>query len=218
MNLTTHNLLGYSKPIFESFPSKLKFIEIVRHPLYQLIQMSLNYETIEKTEASRFFYVHLKQQDAACPFWAVDWPQKFSSLNYVEKAIHEMYYMTKKTEAFKKENSSLNILTIPFEMFVLNPYEYIDLIRNHLQTDFIIPVSKVLTKQNVPRNKIADGIPLEIYKRCGWEAPQEGLSEQEELEKRRDYAVNQDASEKSLQLLDELSLKYLEDYPFLDQD
>ena len=119
LSLTTHNLLGYSVPIFESFPKKTKIIEIVRHPLYMLIQMALNYETMLRTDSSRFFYVHIEKDGEICPFWAVDWPHKFSSLSLVDKAILEMYFMSKKTEAFKKENPSIDILTIPFENFVI---------------------------------------------------------------------------------------------------
>ena len=47
LHLCTHNLLGYSEPFFKSYPEKLKFLEIVRHPLYQVIQMSLNYHMVK---------------------------------------------------------------------------------------------------------------------------------------------------------------------------
>ena len=34
----------------------------------------------------------------------------------------------------------------------------------------------------MPRTKVADGIDLDIYKRCGWTKPIESLTEYEELE------------------------------------
>ena len=57
-----------------------------------------------------------------------------------------------------------------------------------------------------------DGIPLSIYKRCGWEPPDQKLSEKQEYFKRREFAVNQGASKKSLQILDELSESYENEY------
>ena len=34
---------------------------------------------------------------------------------------------------------------------------------------------KVLKEQKVPRSKVADGIDLEAYKRCGWTKPIENI-------------------------------------------
>lgn len=213
LHLCTHNLLGYSKPFFKSYPEKLKFLEIVRHPLYQVIQNALNYQTLEKTNSSRFFYINFQGKEGSIPFWAKDWPD-YESMNYVDKAIHEIYYMTQQTKDFKEENKNLNILTLCFEEFVLNPYDDLEKIKSFFNTSFKIKESKVLTLQNVPRTKVADGIPTAIYLRCGWEPGEEGLTEADELNKRRDFVINQGASEKSISMLDELSSDYKKKYNF----
>ena len=59
---------------------------------------------------------------------------------------------------------------------------------------------------------MSDGIPLAIYKRCGWEAPDLSLSEKEELEKRRHFAVEQGASDPALKVLDKLCVGYESNY------
>ena len=69
---------------------------------------------------------------------------------------------------------------------------------------------KALKDQNVPREKIADGIPLEIYQRCGWEPSDEGLSEEEELEKRRKWAIEMGATNEAMNILDSMSQEYVE--------
>ena len=51
-------------------------------------------------------------------------------------------------------------------------------------------------------------IPLTIYKRCGWEAPDHSLSEREELEKRRQFSEDQGANYRSLKVLDEICEEY----------
>ena len=50
--------------------------------------------------------------------------------------------------------------------------------------------------------------PLTIYKRCGWEAPDHSLSEKEELDKRRQFAVDQGASDHALKVLDNICKEY----------
>ena len=71
---------------------------------------------------------------------------------------------------------------------------------------------KIIQKQKVPRKKISEGIPLAIYKRCGWEPPVKGLTEGEELNKRREFAIDQGASDQALQLLDKMSSDYEQSY------
>ena len=55
-------------------------------------------------------------------------------------------------------------------------------------------------------------LPLEIYKRCGWEPPTKELSEEGELSKRRDWAIKMKASDEAIKLLDKLSSDYEKDF------
>ena len=91
---------------------------------------------------------------------------------------------------------------------MLEPEKFIKKIERSIETKKTSLTNKVLKKQRVPRNKVSDGIPLAIYKRCGWKPPQEHLSEKEELLKRREFAIQNNASKKSIKLLDELSSDY----------
>ena len=65
-----------------------------------------------------------------------------------------------------------------------------------------------MKKQNIPRKKVSDGISLDIYKRCGWVPPDKKLSEAEELIKRKEFAIHNKASKKSIEILE----KMCEDY------
>lgn len=51
-----------------------------------------------------------------------------------------------------------------------------------------------------------------IYKRCGWEAPVTGFTEKDELNKRREFVVNQGASKEALDVLDNLCFQYESNY------
>ena len=114
---------------------------------------------------------------------------------------------------FKNNSSFLDqIITIPFESFVLDPWPFINQIKNLIKSKITRKTKKVIKKQNVPRERISDGIPLEIYKRCGWEPPEKNLSEIEELQKRRQFAIDNDVSNQALDILDQLIKDYEKEY------
>ena len=75
-------------------------------------------------------------------------------------------------------------------------------------------ITKVLKNQNVPRKKASEGIPLEIYKRCGWEPSEKNLSEREELDKRREWIREMGASKDALAIIDHLSENYERHYNY----
>ena len=129
----------------------------------------------------------------------------------VEEAIYEMRTLTNLArEAKRRELSAHNasILTIPFERFVFEPWGYIENLSEALKTKVTRRFRRTLRQQNIPRRNLADGISLAIYKRCGWVPPVPGLSEKEELENRRMFAVEHGASASALEVLDHLSEEY----------
>ena len=122
-----------------------------------------------------------------------------------------------KIEKNKKEKKLLknyisNILTIPFESFVINPNQYLNKICEKFNISLDKKIYKALKKQNVPRKKFADGINLEIYKRCGWQPPKKELSERDEIQLRRDFCISQGATDKAMELIDKYSKSYEKKY------
>ena len=214
LHLTTHDLLSMSKPVFDALDDRLIFIEIVRHPLYMVIQQTLNMERIFFGNP-RDIQIYIKHGDKQLPYFAYQWKDLFVESNNVEKTIYSMNYCSKLTESFKNNyNKVINgkILTIPFERFVLDPWPYTEQIKEMLGSEVTRKTIKSINKQNVPRKKISDGIPLAIYKRCGWDPPVEGLTERGELDKRRQFAIDQGANKDAIKVLDQMSAKYEETY------
>ena len=212
LHYAAHNLLGYSEPIFRSLENKLVFLEVVRHPLYMVIQNMINHINILRNAGeAKYFRVSIKDKNGQLPYQAAGNESLFRKLSPAERSIYDIDLFTSKTKKFKK-NMSLKhkrlLKTIPFELFVLSPHKYIKDINNFLKTSSSKYTARVLKKQRVPRNKISDGIPLKIYKRFGWEAGEKFLSEKQELTKRREYMIKQGISKKYLKILDKLSADY----------
>ncbi len=210
--LTVHNLLCISDPIFEALGDDAVFIEIVRHPLYMIIQQTLNFEKLVYT--ARDFSLYIEHNNNEIPWYTNGWEDLFVNSNPVEKAI---YFIEKIGEQMKnarirlREKYNANILTISFENFVLEPDSYMLQIESITCSKITNITKRELKKQNVPRVKIADGISLDVYKRCGWTPPVKGLSEKEELNLRREF-VKKSASSESIIVLENLCKEYEENY------
>ena len=119
------------------------------------------------------------------------------------------------TETFKNEYRNQfgsQILTIPFEPFVLDPWPYLKKIEKLLKSRITRKTRRVMKKQKVPRKTVSAGISLSIYKRCGWDPPDTSISEMQELEKRRQFAVDNGADKNALDVLDKLSEEYENEY------
>jgi hypothetical protein len=215
LHFATHNLLAFSNPIFSSLGDKVTMIEIVRHPLYMLIQQTLNQINFDKgMGTARQFHPYIKYGNQQVPFWNYGQEELYLNSNPVERAIYEMKKLTELTENAKKQKlvRGDKMLTIPFELFVLDPSPYLLKIEGLLGSKITNKTKKIIKKQNIPREKVSDGIPLKIYKRCGWEKPISGYTERDELQKRREYAALQGAGSKALNILDEMSVEYEKKY------
>ena len=70
LNLTCHDLLFYSQLIFESLGNRLIFFEIIRHPLYLIIQQHINEK--ELFNNPRDIQLKFKYNNAEIPYFAHD--------------------------------------------------------------------------------------------------------------------------------------------------
>ena len=202
LNLATHALLPASNLLFKALLDKLVFIEIVRHPLYMIIQQQRNFEMFK---TSRSFKTKYSIDNKEYVYFTRGWEEVFDNSNSYEKAIYSLkwYYDY-------LPNIDKRIELIPFEKFVLDPSEYLDNISNLLEVPITKEVKKEMKRQHVPRERLADSPDLEIYRRCGWEPPKY-FSEEKELEARREL-ISQNISSETLKILDDLSENYSKNY------
>ena len=207
LHLTTHNLLAIGEPVFQALGNRLVFIEIVRHPLYMIKQQDLNMQKLIGNPRDFIIYFRHGQQDV--PFWVKGEEDRFIQSNTMEKAIHMIQCFSEISDRVRdefKEKYHASMITIPFESFVLNPWPYMEQMTQALNSKMTPLTMKMLKKQNVPRKRIADGIALPIYKRCGW-VPSQAEDESKELEIRWNWAVER-ASKETLNVLAGLCVDY----------
>lgn len=208
LQLTTHSLLGISEPVFSGLAQRVVLLEVVRHPLYMLKQQALNMERLLGNV--RHFTVYFKYRQQLVPYWAFGWEDLFLQSNAVEKAIYATDRLTTLTESKKeylRKKYDAQIITIPFEQFVISPWGFLKQIEVALDTKATALTCKMMRKQRVPRKKYAEGIGLKIYKRCGWEPPIIGADENVEFARRREFALKS-ASLSAMKILDMCCKEY----------
>ena len=217
LNFNTHDLCQVARPVFEALGERLVFINIVRHPLFMVIQQTLNMERL--INAARDIQVYFDYKNEELPYFALGWEDLFLKSNPVERAIYTMHYQERARQQVLKDINKLTIekinpiiIEIPFEHFVKKPEPYLEQICSAASTTAGRRTETEMRRQRVPRANIADGIPLSIYKRCGWVPPEKGLNEAGEYEKRRKFVINEGVSKTSLKILDKLCEKYSADY------
>lgn len=214
LHLATHNLFPYSEPLFAALGKRLVFIEVIRHPLYMIKQQELNMKHLF-TGNARNMTIYFEHKEKQVPYFVSDWEDLFINSNFMDRAIysiekHIRFSQEKRTYIEKCNNA--NFLIVPFEQYVINPWPYMEQIEQKLENRITKKTRTMMKKQNVPRKMYSEGIGLKIYKRCGWEPPGKGLNEQQELNKRRQYAIEQGASKKAMVALDRICQKYEEKY------
>lgn len=214
LHLCTHDLLCRSGPVFGGLGNKVVFIEVVRHPLYIIKQAAMNMDYLHGNP--KHFEIYYQYGSHEIPYYARGWEEMYLKANPVERAIYLIESMTNHTECFKKELAEAGtglgqIITIPFERFVIEPWDFLRRMEETLETTQTFRTKKVLRKQNVPRDMYAQGIGLSVYKRCGWEPPRPGATENDEFAARRAYA-NEHASPRAMDVLDRICTTYEEKY------
>ena len=216
LNLIVHNLMPTSKPLFEAYKNKVFLLNIVRHPLYMVIQQHLYYiDHFEDNNQKRNFTLMIDKDSKQTPFWNENNDNYQKGINSIDKVISEIYHLTMLEDKFLRENKDLldnQILRIPFEQFVLNPMPFLEIIMKKFNIKFGQKTLQLIKKHKIPREKVADGLALSIYKRCGWKPPNKNLTEKGELDLRYKYVISQKPTKDSLDILDSISRKYEENY------
>lgn len=165
LSLVTHQLLGCADFLEKAFGSRLKIIEMVRHPIY-LVDHWLSYISMHG-ESARDFTMWVNYENVSIPWFAEQWACNYVSSSNYDRVIYSINHLMDAVY-FHYENKSTYIRFIPFEKFVLNPNSYIDELRVFLNMELGESAIKHLKKQNVPRVHINDGVSKKIYSRYGY--------------------------------------------------
>ena len=208
LNLVTHCLLPISLPIFAALNDRVRIIEVERHPLYMLKQQ-FKYMPRYGTDV-RDFNIWFNHEGQTLPWFANGWEKKFFESCPMNQAIYlmdEMHRLMENVLSKLTEQQKTQVLFIPFERFVTDPWPFMERLESFLDTKVTNTTRRVMKQQKVPRKMYSEGIDLRIYKKYGWEPPKEGADEAEEFERRRQFAAEH-ATVEAMDVLDRLCNDY----------
>ncbi|MBI3319302.1 MAG: hypothetical protein HYZ89_01770 [Candidatus Omnitrophica bacterium] len=203
-----HNALVISPPLFAALEDRLRVVLVVRHPLYMLKQWH-RYIDRYGTDA-RDFTIWIEAEGQAVPFFARGWEERYLRANSMDRVIYSIQHLSRLEQHVLEglsERQRSQVLVIPFERFVLDPWSFLRQLETLLGTTGTRRTVRELKRQHVPRKMIAEGIPEPIYRQYGWQPPRKRSTEREELALRRDFAARL-ASAEGMRVLDRLCADY----------
>ena len=211
-HLATHAALGVSEPIFAALGNRLRMVEVVRHPLYMLKQW---YIWMPRAGVDpRMFGLWVRYGDHSVPSFAHGWEDLFLRSSIMDRSIYGIENRwslgVRRLSQLSEEDRSL-VMMIPFEKFVIDPTPFIHNLENFIGTTTTSSTKRTMKQQKVPRTMYAEGVGFSIYKQYGWEPPDPGATEQQELDKRMAFAESE-ASPEALAVLKRLCERYEAEY------
>ena len=130
LNFSTHDLCQVAEPFFDALDKRLIFVNVVRHPLFMLIQQVLNMQRL--TDNARDIQVKFQYRNKELPFFTYGWEDLFLRSNPTERAIYTMHFqeIARQNVLNKyRERLGVSFIEIPFELFVREPDQYLEKIK-----------------------------------------------------------------------------------------
>jgi hypothetical protein len=212
LQIHSHQLLGISERLFTALGKRLTLVEMVRHPLYLLSHW---YSCIDRLAVDpRVFMLSINHDGATIPWFTKGWEAEFVASNKMDRVIRLIYRLSQQvheTLDAMDEETRQQVMMIPFERFVVDPWPYLHDFEGRLDTAATSSTTKAMRKQKVPRKLTTDGRDLAIYRRYNWESPPKDGNEGDELQKRWDFAAAE-ATKEGLDLLEKMGAEYQERY------
>lgn len=208
LQITTHDSLVLSPPLFKALDERLRVVEVIRHPLHMIKQWYLYIDRYGNDV--RDFTIWFQHDGHALPYFARGWEEKYLRANTMDKLIYSIDHLTALGQQVIQnlaQKEKRQVMIIPFERFVLEPWPFLRQLESFLGTEVTRSTRRELKRQHVPRKMIADGIPRPIYKQYGWEPPGKERDERRELEKRREFAAER-ATPEAMKVLDRMCSEY----------
>lgn len=208
LHLFLHNVLVNSPPLFEALGDAVRVVEVVRHPLHML--KAWHYYVDRYGTDVRDFTIWFDYQGRSVPFFAQGWEEQFLRSNTMEKSIYAIAHLVRwgqRTLAQLPEVRQRQVMIIPFERFVFDPWSFLHQLETFLDTHVTALTRREMKRQRVPRARLADGRKLSIYRQYGWRPAEKCLTDGQQLQRLREFAAGE-ASAEALRVLDALCEEY----------
>ena len=162
----THHVMSISDPLYSVFGDRLKFIEIVRHPLYLVRHW---YSYLSRFDSKKELTPSINVSGVKVPWFAVSWSDLYIGATIIDRALLSIVHFYENLERTIDDKTfhSNKMLIKSFESMVFDPQEGIVEISNFLGRSHHARIKKIMRKEKIPRSVISKG---KGYKSYGWES------------------------------------------------
>lgn len=209
LHLMTHQIFSTINLAFESFNARLRVVLMVRHPLY-MIDHWLSYIDRYGTDP-REMSICLDYKGKVIPWFAHGWEEKYVSLSSLDKVIYSIDWLVRRSDevyAQLRQEQKKQVIIIPFERFVVEPWKYVEALENLLGTVTTSVTGRALKRQRCPRPNLMFG---RGHKEYGWENGKPAEDDLNDFKRRKSFVI-ENASEESIKILNVLCGEYEEKY------
>lgn len=207
LHIMSHMILTVAGPLVDAFGSRLKIVEVVRHPLYMVKHWQAY---LGRFDGPREFTISFDDQGHKVPWFAADWHDEYVRLSMMDRillSIVKLYEMLfQSIEELNRRGAAL--LVTSFEQVVLDPQPVVRQLEEFLGRSHHPRLKHILRKQKLPRERITHGKGHAAY---GFQAGAES-SELAEYEKLKAF-VRESGSEQYLAQFDNLIAEYNKRWP-----
>lgn len=154
--IATHELISVSNLLFDAYGSRLKLIEVVRHPIHLFNNV---YDYTASFERSREFTLSYKLKGVKIPWFAEEWAEEFAAASVTDRALLSIARVQKLMTDAINEHASLgkNFLVLAFEDTVLDTQTALIQLEQFLGRTRSRLTSRVMRQQALPRARISAG-------------------------------------------------------------
>lgn len=154
--IASHELLSVSDILFDAYGSRLKLIEVVRHPIHMFENV---FKYLTEFERAREFTLSFEFKGEKLPWFAANWAEEYFSSSVYDRALLSIARvqgsMLETMAKFRKNN--MQFLALSFESTVLNPGESLQQLENFLDRKRTKRTKRVFKQQSLPRTNISAG-------------------------------------------------------------
>jgi len=152
LHIVTH-FSGISKELFfEAFRDRLKFISVVRHPMYMFDWWINNFKMYGNLRRETGLLIKSKSE-SYMPWYAIGCFDDYDSMTTEEKVVFVMEWMINKTRESDESltpSQKKNHIVIPYEHFVTNTHQYGKTLEEFIQCEKTKSTGNFLKKQRLP--------------------------------------------------------------------
>jgi len=154
--IASHGLFSVSNILFEAYESRVKLIEVVRHPIHLFHNVFGYFENFER---SREFTLSHEHNGVKVPWFAEQWADEFTKSSIADRALLSIARVQKTVIEMidLHENLQKPILTLSFEQTVTNPTDVIEKLEKFLDRTSTKRTKRVFKQQSLPRDQISAG-------------------------------------------------------------